>query len=273
MLSISQFRVIKVVGEGGFGQILLAKDQRDELFAIKQTSKKKLFYAKKENVSSIENAILSRISFNYIVRKVFFFEDRHNYYLGLEYYHYGNILKVLNRDISDKNMFIKKIFAQLLETLSFLHNNHVIHRDIKPENMLVDDDYNLKLCDFGSALYDDLIPLKSLPNSFAGTPDYIPPEVIGNELLTPAIDLWGFGCSLYFIYTGICPFHSETNFRTFEQIKNGVFKKDMEIIPNSALDLITNLLITDPTKRLGYGEWNNGYPSLLKHEFFVELKK
>lgn len=90
---------------------------------------------------------------------------------------------------------IKQIAASLLEVLVYLQNltPPVIHRNIKPENILVDDQFNIYLVDFGFAYIGDRGKIK---NSIAGTPGFMAREQLRNRQLTKATDLYALGATL-----------------------------------------------------------------------------
>ncbi|MCA9632559.1 MAG: protein kinase [Myxococcales bacterium] len=101
---------------------------------------------------------------------------------------------------------------QLLEALAYLHRHGVLHRDVKPSNVLVTDDGQLKLLDFGVAAMRDEIP------NFAGTLSYMAPEVYEHQLPTEASDLFAVGVMLFEALTGRYPFDASSADRLREQI-------------------------------------------------------
>jgi len=74
-------------------------------------------------------------------------------YLILEYAENGNLYMHLRRrkNLTEKEVF--KYFYQTCLAINYLHENDIIHRDIKPENLLLDKDFNIKVCDFGWSAY------------------------------------------------------------------------------------------------------------------------
>ena len=66
------------------------------------------------------------------------------------------------------------MFTQIVEAVKYLHENNVIHRDLKPENILVDDNKDIKICDFGWCCEN----IKEIRNTLCGTYEYMAPEVV-----------------------------------------------------------------------------------------------
>ena len=99
-----------------------------------------------------------------------------------------------------------QLLDQLASALALAHRNEVIHRDIKPNNILLDEDGNAYLADFGIAkVLDDLQgdPTKS---GVIGSLDYISPEQARSEPVTPRTDIYSMGVVLYETLTGQHPF-------------------------------------------------------------------
>jgi MAP/microtubule affinity-regulating kinase len=78
-----------------------------------------------------------------------------------------------NRRIDENEC--RKVFTQLIKAIDFCHKNNIIHRDIKLENVIVDDNFKLKLIDFG---FGAITSHNKFQNFFCGTPSYMPPEII-----------------------------------------------------------------------------------------------
>ena len=96
------------------------------------------------------------------------------------------------------------IAERLLRAVGLLHRRQILHRDIKPENLLLGDDGELRLLDFGLAYCPGLS--QDLPWALPGTPSYIAPEAFRGEVPTPRQDLYAVGVTLYFLLTGHYPY-------------------------------------------------------------------
>ena len=179
----------------------------------------------------------------------------------------------------------------------------VIHRDLKPENLLLtglpvgggggegggvavatvegqpaaaplapppSPSGVLKLIDFGSAKPLFLPPQARKPSgnratSFVGTAEYVSPEVLGNQGVCFASDLWALGCLLYQMLAGAPPFRGQTEYLTLQAVGSGRlpprFPRDF---PADARDLVTRLLRRDPDERIGADD----LAELRAHAFF-----
>jgi carbon catabolite-derepressing protein kinase len=124
---------------------------------------------------------------------------------------------------------------------------NIAHRDIKPENVLLDENFNIKITDFGlSSEISDGDFLKT----FCGSPNYAAPEVIsGKPYVGTEIDVWSCGVMLYLMLTGHLPFMDDHNPSLYRKIAEGVFYMPPRLDPNAKY-LITHMLQVDPFKRL-----------------------
>ena len=92
---------------------------------------------------------------------------------------------------------------QMLDSIEYMHSRRVVHRDLKLENILIDDQLNLKLADFGFACYKNIDSL----NSYRGTMTYMAPEIKeGKTYKGQNVDMFSIGVILFIIVQGIFPF-------------------------------------------------------------------
>ncbi|KTG44381.1 hypothetical protein cypCar_00000876 [Cyprinus carpio] len=158
--------------------------------------------------------------------------------------------------------------AEVISALMFLHSKGIIYRDLKLDNILLDRDGHCKLADFGMCKED--IHDGKLTSTFCGTPDYIAPEIILEELYGVSVDWWALGVLLYEMLSGHAPFEAETEDELFECIlKDEVIYSSW--LSNEAEDIIRGLLTRDPACRLGCMDRDGGEGAITAHSFFTGL--
>lgn len=177
-----------------------------------------------------------------------------------------------------------EISRQLLQGLSYLHSKDIIHRDLKPENILLNiipsndngkhdpwDDGELyvqvKIADFGLAKF---IGNFQFTTTLCGTPSYVAPEILVNSIdrkYNKSVDMWSVGVLIYICLCGFPPFSEELGPPSMrDQILNAKFafySPYWDNINDISLDLISKLLVVDPSKRLTVEQAMN-------HEWFKE---
>jgi serine/threonine protein phosphatase PrpC len=130
-------------------------------------------------------------------------QRQHLYYVMREYS--GSTLAQLQADVGPLPLPQWLDLAErLLRAVGILHRRQILHRDIKPENLLLGDDGELRLLDFGLAYCPGLS--EDQPSALPGTPSYIAPEAFRGDAPTPQQDLYAVGVTLYFLLTGHYPY-------------------------------------------------------------------
>ena len=160
---------------------------------------------------------------------------------------YSNELKN-KKYFSDEDLnILKNIFKQIFEAMNYLHQNNISHRDIKMENILIKNNYEIKIIDFGFGLYN---PQHEVQKFFCGTPKYIAPEILeGKGYYGEEADLWSLGVLIYKIYCNVYPFKGRDDEELYSSIKRGKYKIP-DNIPNYIKDIIEKLLIVEPKLRI-----------------------
>ncbi|MHC8343201.1 protein kinase domain-containing protein [Pseudomonas sp. RT6P73] len=130
-------------------------------------------------------------------------QRQHLYYVMREYS--GSTLAALHEQVAALPLAQWQDLAErLLKAVGMLHRRQILHRDIKPENLLLGDDGELRLLDFGLAYCPGLS--EDQPTALPGTPSYIAPEAFRGDAPTPQQDLYAVGVTLYFLLTGHYPY-------------------------------------------------------------------
>lgn len=145
----------------------------------------------------------------------------------------------------------RKFFHQIISGIEYCHYHKIVHRDLKPENLLLDNEYNIKLADFGLS---NVIHDGDFLRTSCGSPNYAAPEVISGNLYAGAeVDVWSCGVILYALLCGTLPFDDESIPNLFKKIKSGMYALPSHL-PAPAKELIMRMLVVDPMKRLTISE-------------------
>lgn len=147
-------------------------------------------------------------------------------------------------------------FKQLVEGVAYCHSLGVCHRDLKPENLLLDEQGNLKISDFGlSALYvgdadGDGASRTELLHTTCGTPNYVAPEVLADRGYEgKKADVWSIGVILYVLLAGFLPFDESTIVALFAKIQAADFTYP-SWFSAEVRSLLDSILVADPKQRV-----------------------
>ena len=175
---LGNLQIIKKLGKGVFAKVYLVKNEKNDLYALKVVSRRKIDkFAINEQLivifKQLEKKILSQIDHLMIVKLVKSYKDAKRIYFLLEYIHGLELNMILHHvgllTNSDSQFYI----ASMILILQYLHERDIIYRDLKPENIMVDRQGFIKLVDFGTAKI-----IQSRTYTLVGSPHYIAPEVI-----------------------------------------------------------------------------------------------
>lgn len=130
----------------------------------------------------------------------------------------------------------RRFFQQTISALDYSHRLKIVHRDLKPENILLDEDFNVKIGDFGLS---NAVKDGDFLKTSCGSPNYAAPEIIRGALYTgPEIDVWSSGIVLYAMLCGRLPFESDDVGQLFKQIDG-----KSNFLTNDPLPLIASSLL------------------------------
>jgi serine/threonine protein kinase len=171
-------------------------------------------------------------------------------YLIMEYVDGATLAQVIEGEGPLSEPRAAGIALQLLSILDAAHALGIVHRDIKPANIMITAAGQVKLADFGIA---HMVGGTRLTGSgVIGTPAYMAPEQLQGLDITPAVDLWALGTTLYDAVTGRNPFDRETTAATF----HAILMADLPPAPCGPplAPVITGLLVRDPAQRMSTGQ-------------------
>ena len=261
---ITDFTLIKELGVGSFGRVLLVQHNVTQAqYAIKAIDKRIKDNIEEKPYFRREVEIMYRIHHPNVVKLFGHFEDNTFCYYVMEYIPKGNLYSLVPKNgikvINDQ--MVASLTKDVISALYYLHhmNPPIIHRDIKPENILIDDQMRAKLSDFGWSNY-----LKGdyKRTTLCGTPIYLAPEVVNNYGHDEKIDIWCVGVLMFELLTGMPPWKGEdvtTVKRNIIQLKIN-WPKNMD---KDAKDLIGKILRYMPEER-------PSLRSILMHRFFTK---
>lgn len=236
------YKLEESIGDGGFGAVYRAQQTTiGREVAIKIILPK---YANNPDFIrrfEAEAHIIARLEHPHITPLYDFWRDPSGAYLVMRHLRGGSVRDALESGRYELHA-VSQLLDQIASALDFAHRNNVIHRDIKPGNILLDEEGNTYLADFGIA--KDLAGITdngTAADAVVGSLDYISPEQARSEAVTPRTDIYSLGVTLYEIITGEHPFkNASTIERLYKHINDPL--PDMINLPDNVRDVINEII-------------------------------
>jgi 3-phosphoinositide dependent protein kinase-1 len=292
MAATSEYWVGATIGEGSYGKVVHARHKATEKnVAIKVVTKLSIRKdPRRKNEILKEKMLLTTLNSNYVVSLWASFHDEECVYLVMECMEGGDLEQAIRHGRSKMlTQIVKPILAksictncigdewtrvviphfanQLISAIEFIHSRQVIHCDLKPQNIVLTSGGDLKLTDFGSAIFltdagkcFSSVDSNRNHGSIMGTAEYASPEVIRGTI-SPSfgIDLWSLGCIFYTMWEGVSPFQDATYALVIQRIMNHVSKAENHDLNSLFMTerwetMVNELLVLEPSRRLGMND-------------------
>ncbi|XP_065212655.1 probable serine/threonine-protein kinase nek3 [Planococcus citri] len=241
-----RFDIMKKLGQGTYGKVQLGinKETGQEV-AIKTIRKSKIETEADLIRIRREIQIMSSVRHPNIIHIYEVFENREKMVLVMEYAAGGELYDYL----SERKVLVeeeaRRIFRQIATAIYYCHKHNICHRDLKLENILLDEEGNAKIADFGLS---NVFSYSSLLSTFCGSPLYASPEIVkGTPYHGPEVDCWSLGVLLYTLVYGAMPFDGSNFKRMVKQISQGDYFEPKTQSPASPL--ISEMLNVNPARR------------------------
>ncbi|MBI3560423.1 MAG: HEAT repeat domain-containing protein [Gammaproteobacteria bacterium] len=249
-----RYRVIKHIGKGAFGVVVLVNDMMvNEDIILKFLN---------ASMSSDENIIkrfvhelryARRITHENIIRIYDFITFGGSYAISMEYFASHSLAYEMKIHKKMKSERVLKIFIDILKGVGFAHALNIVHRDLKPANILIGDNDQVKIVDFGLAAAasssDSRITRTGI---LVGTPTYMAPEQVRARAIDARTDIYSLGVLLYEIFVGKPPYKGEDHLATLFQHVEGRAIAPHEADPEIPVELsqiILKAMTVNPQER------------------------
>jgi WD40 repeat protein/DNA-binding SARP family transcriptional activator len=200
------YRLLEQVGEGAFGIVYRAtQPQIGREVAIKAVPPELANHPDFVRRFEREAQIVARLEHPHIVPLYDYWREPDAAYLVMRFLRGGSVEQLLLEKEPIEPERAASILDQVAAALSAAHRQGVVHRDVKPGNVLLDEEGNAYLTDFGVAL-DVGSPERSSGTMIRGTPEYLSPEQVRLDPVSPRTDVYALGIVAYEMLTGVHPF-------------------------------------------------------------------
>ncbi|XP_076132945.1 NUAK family SNF1-like kinase 1 [Alosa pseudoharengus] len=230
-----RYEVLETLGKGTYGKVKRAVERKSGItVAIKSIRKERISDDLDRVHIQREIEIVSLLTHPNIIRMHEVFECREKIVMVMEYASGGELYDYIQQRQRLSEIEARNFFRQITSAVHYCHKNGVVHRDLKLENILLDQNLNVKLVDFGLSNHYER---GRMLDTFCGSPLYASPEIInGLPYQGPEVDCWALGVLLYALVHGSMPFDGSSYSGLTEQIRQGRFRRPQP--PSDACALI-----------------------------------
>ncbi|KAJ6244448.1 protein kinase [Anaeramoeba flamelloides] len=250
---IGPYEIRSTIGVGSFSKVKLGYNPKTKQeVAIKIISKNNLFSDPK-NMERVrrETAIQKLINHPNVLKLYDVYDTKNHLFLILEYVSGGELFDYILESGRVESGQSRIFFQQIIYGLEQMHSFSISHRDLKPENLLLDEDNNIKIADFGMAKMNKS---GGFLQTACGSPHYVSPEIIrGRGYEGRKSDIWSCGVILYTLLCGRLPFYQKDYKELLLNIRRG-FYEFPNFLGELEKDLISKMLVVNPRKRITIGE-------------------
>ncbi|XP_033891899.3 maternal embryonic leucine zipper kinase isoform X1 [Acipenser ruthenus] len=245
---LKYYELYDTIGTGGFAKVKLARHiLTGEKVAIKIMIKKDLG----DDLPRVKTEIeaMKNLSHQHVCRLYHVIETAQKIFMILEYCPGGELFDyIIAKDrLSEDEARI--FFRQIVSAIAYVHSQGYAHRDLKPENLLIDEDHNLKLIDFGlCAKPKGGMDCKLM--TCCGSPAYAAPELIqGKAYIGSEADIWSMGVLLYALLCGYLPFDDDNVMILYKKISRGEYDNPNWLSPGTVI-LLSQMMQVEPKRRI-----------------------
>lgn len=249
-----KYELGKLLGCGAFAKVYHGRNVvTGQSVAIKAVNKLKVLKGGFTAHVKREIAIMRRLRHPNVVRLFEVLATKTKIYFVMEFAKGGELFAKVSKGRFSENLS-RRYFQQLITAVGYCHSRGIFHRDLKPENLLLDDNFDLRVSDFGLSALTDQIRPDGLLHTLCGTPAYVAPEILAKKGYDGAkIDVWSCGIILYVLTTGYLPFNDSNLMAMYRKIYRGDFRCPKWTSPDLRR-FLSRLLDTNPETRITVDE-------------------
>ena len=247
---LQRYELGRLLGQGTFAKVYYARSLvTNQSVAIKVIDKEKIMKVGLIDQIKREISIMRMVKHPNIIQLFEVMATKTKIYFVMEYAKGGELFDKVSKGRLKEDV-AWKFFKQLINAVDFCHSRGVYHRDIKPENLLLDENEDLKVSDFGLSALADCKHQDGLLHTTCGTPAYVAPEVINRKGYDGVkSDIWSCGVVLYVLLAGYLPFHDSNLMELYRKIGRGDFRCP-SWFPNDVRRLLSKILDPNPSTRI-----------------------
>ncbi|KAL5720840.1 non-specific serine/threonine protein kinase [Ranunculus cassubicifolius] len=274
-----KYEVGRLLGCGAFAKVYHARNiETGQSVAIKCISKQKIMKGGLMAHVKREISIMRRLNHPHIVKLFEVLATKTKIYCVMEFVKGGELFAKVAKARFGEDLS-RRYFQQLISAVGYCHAHGVFHRDLKPENLLVDENGDLKVSDFGLSAVSSQIRNDGLLHTLCGTPAYVAPEILLKKGYDGAkVDIWSCGVILFVLNAGYLPFNDPNLMVMYRKIYKGEYRVPKWTSPELKR-LFSRLLDTNPETRITIDEilrdpwFKKGYKQIKFHEFDSKQEK
>jgi len=253
------FEILQILGKGSYGLVAKVRSKKNKkIYALKQIDLAKINTQKEKELCKQEIILLQQLNHPNINKYYQTIINNNIINTIMEFMNNGDLKgfieahKKFKKPVREEEVW--NILLQSMNGLQYIHERDIIHRDIKPANLFMTNDKTIKIGDFGVSAKISAIATSVRENCFngtvVGTPVYMSPEMLGNEMYDKKTDVYSMGVTIY----ELCFFQPprkavpsmEDGTLVFVNIKKTA---NENAYSEQLLDIIDKMIELDPVKR------------------------